>query len=346
VSATTLDAYGWSPRWAALVADEPSAARPGAEPGRVIRHDGIAVLVATPSGTRQLPWRGGLDPAPIVGDWVVATAEVVEAVLPRSSLLRRQDPRAEIEQPLVANLDAVLITCGADRPIRIGRVQRAAAVAWDAGAVPVIVLTKADLADDIDELVAQLEAAAVDAEVVVTSAVEGTGLDAVRAAVADRTVVLLGESGAGKSTLANALIGEEVAATGRTRGGDAKGRHTTTSRQLHPLPTGGVLVDTPGIRSVGLWTEGDEVPVDFDDVDAIAATCRFSDCAHAGEPGCAVAAAVESGELSAERFAHWQAMEREAQAAALRATEHERRAHGRRFARITKDAVKRKGRPD
>jgi ribosome biogenesis GTPase / thiamine phosphate phosphatase len=208
------------------------------------------------------------------------------------------------------------------------------------------VLTKADLVDDVTPIVEGIEAAATGSEVVTTSSVDGTGIDDVRRHVVGRTVVLLGESGAGKSTLANALAGTEVAATGEVRAGDRKGRHTTTTRQLHPLPGGGVLVDTPGIRAVGLWTDTDSVDTAFDDLDDLATTCRFNDCAHAGEPGCAVAAAVESGEVAAERVEAWAALRKEAASAALRAKEHERRAVDRRFGRMVKDAVRRKGRTD
>jgi ribosome biogenesis GTPase / thiamine phosphate phosphatase len=341
-----LTPYGWDPRWSALHDAEPDAGAPDAEPGRVVRHDGVAVLVATPSGTRSLPWRRGIDPPPVVGDWVVARPDVVEAVLPRASLLRRRDPRSETEQPLVANVDVVLVVCGLDRPVRIGRIQRTVAVAWDAGATPVVVLTKADLIDDVAPIVEEIEAAATGSEVVTTSSVDGTGIDDVRHHVVGRTVVLLGESGAGKSTLANALAGTEVAATGEVRAGDRKGRHTTTTRQLHPLPGGGVLVDTPGIRAVGLWTDTDSVDAAFDDLDDLATTCRFNYCAHAGEPGCAVAAAVEAGEVPAERLEAWNALRAEATSAALRAKEHERRAAERRFGKVVKEAVRRKGRTD
>jgi ribosome biogenesis GTPase / thiamine phosphate phosphatase len=178
--------------------------------------------------------------------------------------------------------------------------------------------------------------------VLVVSTVDGDGLDGVREVAAGRTILLLGESGAGKSTLANALVGEEIAATGDVRAGDAKGRHTTTARQLHPLPGGGVLVDTPGIRAVGLWVDPDAVASSFADVEVLAEACRFTDCAHDTEPDCAVRAAVETGDLAPGRLEAWAELQREAAAAARRADPRAQHAYERRFGRITKDAAKRK----
>jgi ribosome biogenesis GTPase len=217
-----------------------------------------------------------------------------------------------------------------------------AALAWDAGAVPVVVLTKADLSDGVDEIVAEVREAVQEVDVLVVSATDGTGLEDVRAAARDRTVVLLGESGAGKSTLVNALVGDDVAATGAVRAGDSKGRHTTTTRQLHPLPGGGVLLDSPGIRAVGLWVDPDAVDAVFPDIEGLAADCRFRDCAHDEEPGCAVRAAVASDQLSADRFAAWRAMRREAMAAAE--SVRERRQKNRQFGRIAREAQRMKDR--
>ena len=335
--------YGWGDRWVALLADVRSS-DPRLEPGRVVRHDGSAVLVAEGGGPpRHLTVASSADPTPVVGDWVVIdqrTSSVV-ATLPRASLLRREDPDGG-EQALVANIDAVLIVCGLDRPVKSGRIQRSIALAWDAGAVPVIVLTKTDLSDDV---AAEIEAVAADnpgVDIVATSAATGIGVDRVRALVQDRTIVLLGESGAGKSTLANALLGEEVAATGRVREGDRRGRHTTSARQLHPLPGGGVLVDTPGLRSVGLWIDPDAVDSTFDDVDALAAGCRFADCTHGNEPGCAVKEAVADGELDPDRLTSWSQLRREAESAARRADPRARRADARRWGRIAREAQQRK----
>ena len=174
-------------------------------------------------------------------------------------------------------------------------------------------------------------------DVVPVSSVTGAGLDALRGHVGGRTLALVGESGAGKSTLVNALVGGEVAAVSTVRATDHRGRHTTTSRELHPLPGGGVLLDTPGLREVGLWTDEATVDSVFPEIEEHAADCRFRDCTHEAEPGCAVRAAVARGEISAERFAAWEALRHEAAAAALRADEHARRAAERRFGRAVKN---------
>jgi ribosome biogenesis GTPase len=334
--------YGWGDRWLALFTSA-TEDRPSARPGRVARHDGVALLVATGDAVEPWPLQATVAPGPVVGDWVVLDAGAVAAVLDRATLLRRQDALGN-EQQLVANLDVLLVVCGLDRPVKAGRVQRSAALAWDAGATPVVVLTKADVATDAEAVAEEVRATNPGVEVVVTSAVERQGLDAVVDLARDRTIVLLGESGAGKSTLTNALVGEDVMATGAVRSGDSKGRHTTTTRELHLLPTGGVLIDTPGIRGVGLWVDPDAVAATFDDVESFAVGCRFRDCAHEGEPGCAVAAAVEDGSLPRERWEAWQALRREAESSARRADEHERRVYERRFGRVAKEAQKRKGR--
>jgi ribosome biogenesis GTPase len=180
--------------------------------------------------------------------------------------------------------------------------------------------------------------------VVTASVVDDHGIDEVRALAAGRTVVLVGESGAGKSSLTNALLGDEVMAVREVRAGDAKGRHTTTTREAHPLPGGGVLIDTPGIRAVGLAADPDAVAATYADIDDLASGCRFSDCGHGGEPGCAVAAAVEEGRLAPERLEGWRALEREAAAAELRAAPHLLRARNRRFGRIAREAQRRKDR--
>lgn len=334
--------YGWNDRWVALFASA-TERRSSARPGRVVRHDGVAVLVADGDASLSLPVLASVSPVPVVGDWVVVEDDAVTGVLQRSSLLRRQDPDGG-EQPLVANLDVLLIVCGLDRPVKPGRIQRSTALAWDAGAVPVVVLTKADLVGEASTIATEVKAANPGVEVIISSVTDDLGLDAIRLLARERTVVLLGESGAGKSTMANALVGGEMIATGTVRAGDAKGRHTTTRRELHLLPTGGVLIDTPGVRAVGLWVDSDAIAATFDDIESLVHGCRFNDCAHAGEPGCAVAAAVEAGDLAPERLVAWRALQREAESSARRADEQERRAYERRFGKLVKDAQRRKGR--
>jgi len=336
----SLTPLGWSDRWAALLAEH----GPTAEPGRVLRHDGVAVQVRTPAGDRSVKLRRGVD-AVTVGDWLALDGEQVLGLLPRTSLLRRRAAGGDDPQILAANIDLVLIVCGIDRPITAGRIQRGEALAWDAGAVPILVLTKADLADDLTGTLATLDADHPGLERIVTSAVRGIGIEELRVRLTGATSVVLGESGAGKSHLVNALLGFDAAVVGAVRAGDSKGRHTTTNRQLHLLPSGGVIIDSPGIREVGLAGDEESVDATFADVEDVATTCHFNDCTHDGEPGCAVALAVDAGELARDRVDAYRELRAEAVAAARRADEHERRTYERRFSKAVKAAVKHKPGP-
>ncbi len=303
----TLAAYGWNDHWAATLAD---LAGPGGEPGRVLRHDRIAFVVATGDGSFQVPSRREVGPL-TVGDWVVVDDGEIVAVAPRVSLLRRRAPEAG-EQLLAANVDLVAMVFGADRPLKAGRLFRTRTQVADAGAAALVVLTKTDLIDGADELIDRVRVIDPQLDAVALSAKTGAGLDALRRRIAGQTLVLVGESGAGKSTLVNALAGDEVAATSGVRAADRRGRHTTTSRELYPLPGGGVLIDTPGLREIGLWTDDAGVDGAFPEMEELAQQCRFRDCSHGPEPGCAVQAAVAEGQVSAERFAAWLALRQEA----------------------------------
>lgn len=311
----TLTELGWSDRWRALAA---SSTDPSAVPGRVLRHDGTAVLVATGDDVAQYPIRPGTA-ALAVGDWLLVGRATIVELLPRASLLQRRDPSTGREQLIAANLDVVAIVWPLDRTIRPGHVQRFAALAWDAGASPVVVLTKADLCDEIEQVVATVHDATPGVEVIPVVATDGTGVPTVAALLEGRTVAFLGPSGAGKSTLVNALAGQERAATGHVRAGDRKGRHTTTARQLFVLGRSTRVIDTPGVREVGLWTDVETVDGLFEDVSDLAEGCRFHDCGHEVEPGCAVLAALGDGSLSQARYDSWQALRREAASAELRA---------------------------
>jgi ribosome biogenesis GTPase len=329
--------YGWN--------DQPLPA--GAEPARVIRHDGAHLLVVRADGVTSVRNRIDIDPAPTVGDWLALENDRVVAVLPRRSLLRRERADENGAQALAANVDIVLIACGLDRPLRPGRIDRAVTIARDAGATPVIVLTKSGAPGDTDAAavdIPRLELQHPGVRVLVTSALEGVGLDAVLETVVGRTSVLLGESGAGKSTLVGALVGHKRVATGAVRDTDAKGRHTTTSRQLYLLPSehGGVIIDTPGIRAVGLFTDRTAVDASFSEIQAFAAACRFGDCAHESEPGCAVRAALDDGELDRDRYDAWRHLQREVASAARRSSPHAAHEYARQFGRVAKDALKRR----
>ena len=292
-------------------------------PGRIVRQDRGWVQVARADGVHAARTRADRVGTPVVGDWVTVVDDEVAAVLERRGVLRRADPVGEGEQVLAANLDRVLIVAGLDRPVKAGRIQRAAAQAWDAGAEPTVVLTKADLVGDADALREEVAAEHPGTEVVAVSARTGAGVAELATALGGDTVVLLGESGAGKSSLLNALAGSDVALTGDVRAFDAKGRHTTTRRELHLLPGGGIVVDTPGIRAIGLWVDPEAIDAAFSDIDDLSAQCRFSDCTHDHEPGCAVLAAVDSGALSAARLAAFGELHAEAEWA--RRPDHERR---------------------
>jgi ribosome biogenesis GTPase len=289
VTFPSLVPYGWNDRWAALLAGvagprgAAGAEGPALAPGRVVRHDGTAVTLALPDGVRPITLSRRLEPAPTVGDWVAVDGEVPVAVLERTSLLTRRSAHTDTPQSLAANVDAVLVVCGLDRPVKPGRLDRVITLAWDAGATPAVVLAKADLAGDPTSVARAVADDHPGVEVVTTSVVAGTGMDDLHALVRDRTVVLVGESGAGKSSLTNALVGDQVMATAEVRAGDAKGRHTTTTREAHLVPGGGVLIDTPGLRAVGLWADRDAVAATFADVDGLRGA-RRAGRRHAGSP--------------------------------------------------------------
>jgi ribosome biogenesis GTPase len=306
-------------------------------PGRVARVERAACIVATATGDVT----ARADPLPAVGDWVALavgtdpSATRVAGVASRWSALTRRDPSGAV-QVLAADVDLVLVTTPADRA-SAARVERETAMAWDSGARPVVLLTKHDVAPP--DLYAELTARLVGADVVPTSARTGEGLADVAALLRpNRTAVLLGPSGAGKSTLVNALLGEERLATGAVREADQRGRHTTTARQLLVLPGGGVVIDTPGLRSLALAGDGDGVDAAFPDIEAAARSCRFSDCAHGAEPGCGVRAAVEAGELDRARVASFHKLRRELQREALQLDPVARKEQRRRWSVLTRDA--------
>ncbi|WP_299535840.1 ribosome small subunit-dependent GTPase A [uncultured Streptomyces sp.] len=317
--------YGWDGEreraFAPLRAD-------GLVPGRVVRAErGRCDVVAETGPVRAVlvpPSGAGDRPTPCTGDWVAlrpsgpaASATVAEVLERRTAVIRSTASRTPRAQALAANVDTVAVTVSLADPLKHGRIERMLTLAWESGATPVVVLTKADRCADPTSAAAEVSEVAPGVEVLVTSAATGEGVD-VLTAVLSGTVVLLGPSGAGKSTLGNRLLGEDLLATGTVRGSDGKGRHTTAWRELLPLPHGGVLLDTPGLRGVGLPDAGEGLEQTFAEITEWADGCRFTDCAHTGEPDCAVLAAVEDGRLTRRRLDSYHRLQRENAHAASR----------------------------
>ena len=304
-SLTDLVAYGWDDAWASCLDDVTELA------GRIVRVDRGECDVVTHAGVVRAisdSTRSQGDVAPATGDWVTLEPGpdeklLIARVLPRRHTLVRRDPSdALVDQVLVANVDNVAFVHGLDRVLPPGRLERFLVLAWDSGAQPVVVLTKADRTELYAEIAAVVEATAPGIEVIATSRVDHCGLDQLLALVAPRTTcALVGASGAGKSTLVNLLLGRERQATNEVRSRDAKGRHTTVARELIVVPGAGALIDTPGIRSVGISADEDALHRVFADVDALAPECRFADCAHDHEPNCAVRDAIPAARLARYR---------------------------------------------
>jgi ribosome biogenesis GTPase len=255
------------------------------------------------------------------GDWAVVepggNPRYVRTYLPRrTAFVRSTSSKRSEGQILAANVDHAIVAVSLAVDLDLGRIERFLALAWESGAQPVVVLTKADLVPDavtLSHLVQDVETTAPGVPVLTVSALDGEGLDVLVAVVSGGTTVLLGQSGAGKSTLANVLVGEDVMQVHATRDVDGKGRHTTTTRNLLALPGGGVLIDTPGLRGVGLWDAEVGVGQVFSEIEELAERCRFHDCAHESEPGCAVLAAIDSGELAERRLESYRKLIRENQ---------------------------------
>ncbi|MFD7402074.1 ribosome small subunit-dependent GTPase A [Streptomyces sp. NPDC059866] len=321
-ASTALAPYGWDEAWAQTFAPYDSE---GLLPGRVLRVDRGQCDVVTTDGVLRADtaFVTPHDPLRVVctGDWVAVepagNPRYVRTCLPRrTAFVRSTSSKRSEGQILAANVDHAIVAVSLAVDVDLGRIERFLALAWESGAQPVVVLTKADLVPDaatLAHLVQDVETTAPGVPVLAVSAVDGDGLEVLAAVVSGGTSVLLGQSGAGKSTLANALLGEDVMDVQATRDVDGKGRHTTTTRNLLLLPAGGVLIDTPGLRGVGLWDAETGVGQVFSEIEELAERCRFHDCAHESEPGCAVLAAIDSGELPVRRLESYRKLLRENQ---------------------------------
>jgi ribosome biogenesis GTPase / thiamine phosphate phosphatase len=319
-------------------------AEAGLVPGRVVAGHTRYLRVATAQGELLAELAGslrhqarGAEELPAVGDFVALRAPrdgdpgsaVIQAVLPRSASFVRRAAGARSEpQVLAANVDTVFLVMGLDGDFNLRRVERALVLAWDSGASPVLLLNKADLCPDVEARRTEVEKSAPGVPVCVVAAKPGSGLEALEPwLVPGRTVVLLGSSGVGKSTLVNRLLGREKQKTREViDNADQRGRHTTTHRELVALPGGALLIDTPGLRELSLWSDGAGLEAAFDDVSRVAAACRFTDCAHDREPGCAVRAAVEEGALDPARLESYRKLAAELRSLEIREDPLKRRA--------------------
>jgi ribosome biogenesis GTPase / thiamine phosphate phosphatase len=342
-----IEDFGWSETLQHGFA--PHAAR-GLAPGRIVVQQRGLYTTLTDDGelAAQLSGRLANDAGeashPAVGDWVALAARpdegtaTIHAVLPRrTAFVRKAANTVQTAQVVAANVDVAFLVASMNADFNARRLERYLATAWQSGARPVVVLTKADLCADPDAILDAGEAVAIGAPVLAVSALTGEGIEALAAHLAPReTGVLVGSSGVGKSTLVNALAGAELMATAAIREDDARGRHTTSHRELIRLPSGALILDTPGMRELGLLDADAGLDATFADIEALAQQCRFSDCGHASEPGCAVRAALEGGELDPGRWKSFHKLGRELAVLERREDPLAREAHRRHWAAVNK----------
>ena len=318
-----LEKYGWNEEFERQFRKQ---AGEGRQPGRVfVEHKGMYGLL-TEEGQLQGEVSGkfrygaaGIDAFPAVGDWVVmeprpgSDMATIHAILPRRSRFSRKVAGALTqEQVVAANFDHVFIINSLNRDFNLRRLERYLTMAWESGAGPVIVMSKKDLCSEAAERIREVEAIAFGVPVHAVSAVTGEGMDEIRGYLKPgRTVVFLGSSGVGKSTLTNQLAGSEIMDVNGIREDDSRGRHTTNFRQLVVLPESGIVIDTPGMRELQLWDADEGLQGAFRDIDSIAEGCRFKDCRHHSEPGCAVKESIQAGLLPAERLESYRKLQKE-----------------------------------
>jgi ribosome biogenesis GTPase len=343
--ALALADLGWDDGFEALFQAELTQLQPSVQTrsvaGRVLRRDRTSCSVGTETGERQVTIAQHLltSPleAPTTGDFVVVAGSEIISVLERRTAMVRASFRDLSPQVLAANVDTVLLVSSLANPWRARRVERLLVIAWQTGALPIVVLTKADCCEDASEVYEAAVAVAPGCAVHVVSAVTGEGIDALAAELAPRaTSVMIGTSGAGKSTLANALSDGRAALATQEIRDDGKGRHTTVTRELVQLTNGALMIDTPGLRAIGLWDAEDALADAFSDVEELALGCRFNDCAHDREPGCAVKEAMDDGRLEVARLDSYRRLQREQQRLAARTDARLRAERGAKFKALNK----------